>query len=132
MKKLRITIGKKTYDVTVEVLDEGTPAEARPISQPASPSGAASSTSAPAPSGGQPARPAPAAEAGAVISPMAGVVKSVLVKEGDDVEQGQTLLVLEAMKMDNRVNAPRAGSVAQVNVGEGQSVGEGESLVVLE
>lgn len=131
MKKLRITIGKKTYDVTVEVLDEGAPAEARPISQPASPSGAAPPPSAaPAPSGGH-AHPAPA-EAGAVVSPMAGVVKSVLVKEGDDVEQGQTLLVLEAMKMDNRVNAPRAGSVAQVHVGEGQSVAEGESLMVLE
>ncbi len=54
--------------------------------------------------------------AGAVTSPMAGAIKSILVKEGDVVKQGQALVILEAMKMENQITAPVAGTVKSINV----------------
>ena len=63
---------------------------------------------------------------------MAGAILTVLVKPGDSVKQGQPLVVLEAMKMENQITAPVAGTVKSVDVKEGESVGEGHVLVVLE
>jgi glutaconyl-CoA decarboxylase len=63
---------------------------------------------------------------------MAGAIKSVLVKQGDSVKQGQSLVILEAMKMENQITAPSAGTVSSVDVAEGDSVTEGQVLVVLE
>jgi len=125
MKKLRITVGKKTYDVTVEVLSDDTQKQL-PASSPTSSQPAAAVERA------APAGPKQVAASGAVISPMAGVVKSILVSEGDEVDAGQELLVLEAMKMDNKVTAPRAATVASVDVSEGDNVPEGHVLLVLE
>lgn len=126
-KQLRITIGDKTYDVTVEVLGEEPAAQPRP--------GAAPRASEPAPPPAARATaptPPPAAGAGGVASPLAGVVVSLLVKKGDHVKQGQDLLVLEAMKMENRIPAHMAGKVKSLHVSEGQSVLEGHVLLVLE
>jgi biotin carboxyl carrier protein len=58
-----------------------------------------------------------------------GRVLRVLVAEGDLVEEGQTLVVLEAMKMENEVRAPRAARVRAVDVGAGQAVGAGDVLL---
>jgi biotin carboxyl carrier protein len=67
-----------------------------------------------------------------VKAPMPGLVKSVLVADGDSVKSGQRLLVLEAMKMENDINAPRDGRVSKVHV-EPQTVVEGgKPLVTLE
>ena len=63
---------------------------------------------------------------------MAGVVLSVLVEVGDKVEKGQPVVVLEAMKMENRVSATTSGTVKTVEVKKGESVLEGHVLVVLE
>jgi glutaconyl-CoA decarboxylase len=63
---------------------------------------------------------------------MAGTIKSVLVKPGDTVKQGQPLVVLEAMKMENQITAPVAGCVKSVDVKAGDSVQESHVLVVLE
>ena len=63
---------------------------------------------------------------------MAGTIKSVLVKHGDSVKQGQPLVVLEAMKMENQITAPVAGRVKSVDVKEGESVQESHILLVLE
>ncbi|MCB0117353.1 MAG: biotin/lipoyl-binding protein, partial [Caldilineaceae bacterium] len=71
------------------------------------------------------------AENGAVASPMAGAIKTVLVKEGEAVTKGKPLVVLEAMKMENQITAPVDGTVNQVKVKEGDSVQEGQVLVVL-
>ncbi len=60
-----------------------------------------------------------------------GRVAAVRVTGGDDVEAGQTLLVVEAMKMQNELRAPRAGRVERVAVGEGQTIEVGDLLVVL-
>lgn len=128
MKKLRITVGKKTYDVTVEVLSDDSSSGIRPAlptSVGAVPAAAASAPAASSPG------PGPAAP-GAVTSPMAGTVKSVAAKEGDEVAVGDVLVVLEAMKMENKISAPKAGRVKSVAVSEGQAVQDGQELVVIE
>ena len=67
-----------------------------------------------------------------LTSPMPGKVVRVLCSAGNDVAEGQGLLVVEAMKMQNEVQAPKAGKVAEINVSEGQTVNAGETLVVVE
>jgi biotin carboxyl carrier protein len=67
----------------------------------------------------------------ALEAEMPGVVRRVLVAEGEVVERGQVLLLLEAMKMEIRVSAPRAGVVGKVGVTEGQAVERGTVLVAL-
>jgi biotin carboxyl carrier protein len=62
---------------------------------------------------------------------MPGTVLDVKVKEGDSVTNGQVLVVLEAMKMENEIFAPADGTVASVNVGKGASVNAGDVLVSL-
>jgi len=133
MKKLRITIGKKTYDVTVEDLSADAPqaASPRPTSTASSGGGAAATPSQPAAASSAP-KPQLPVESGAVTSPMAGSVKSVLVKQGDEVREGQPVVILEAMKMENQITAPAAGTVISIDVAEGESVTEGHVLLVLE
>ena len=62
---------------------------------------------------------------------MPGNILRIDVKEGDKVKAGQTLLILEAMKMENEIPAPKDGKVAQVVVTKGATVGAGDTLVVL-
>jgi biotin carboxyl carrier protein len=62
---------------------------------------------------------------------MPGLVRKVLVSDGEAVEQGQVLLALEAMKMEIRVSAPHAGVVEKVLAREGETVGRGQTLVEL-
>lgn len=129
MKKLRITIGKKSYDVTVEDLTaESSPA---PPSRPASPS-AAPAKPVQSSTASAPPKPQLPVDVGAVTSPMAGAVKSILVQESDEVKEGQALVILEAMKMENQITAPTAGTVKSIDVKEGESVQEGHVLLVLE
>jgi|HubBroStandDraft_2_1064218.scaffolds.fasta_scaffold506124_2 biotin carboxyl carrier protein len=67
-----------------------------------------------------------------VAAPMPGKVVRLLVREGDAVDVGQGLIVVEAMKMQNEMKASRAGRVAEVRVREGDTVAAGDKLVVLE
>lgn len=61
-----------------------------------------------------------------------GTVWKIEVKVGDAVEEGQTVVILESMKMEMPVEAPCKGKVASISVTEGQAVDEGATLVVLE
>jgi acetyl-CoA/propionyl-CoA carboxylase biotin carboxyl carrier protein len=82
-----------------------------------------------------PKRPKTAASgagSGTVAVPMQGTIVKVLVVEGDTVEVGQTVCVLEAMKMENNVNAEKAGMVKEVRVQAGESVGPGDVIAVIE
>jgi len=63
---------------------------------------------------------------------MQGTIIEVLVAVGDAVESGQAMCVLEAMKMENQVDAERAGTVTEVRVAPGDNVSAGDILVVLE
>ena len=130
--KYKITLKGRTYEVEVEagkamLLDEY---EAIAPSAPTAPVAAAPTAAAPA------AAPAPAAAAvtGAgdpVNAPMPGTILKVNVSAGQAVKEGDILVVIEAMKMENEVLAPRAGTIAQVSVPKGATVNTGDTLVVL-
>jgi acetyl-CoA/propionyl-CoA carboxylase biotin carboxyl carrier protein len=84
------------------------------------------------------ARPKPTASAGggaagsgSVAVPMQGTIVKVLVAVGDQVEAGQAVCVLEAMKMENQINAETSGEVKEVRVEAGQAVGAGDVVVVI-
>ena len=83
-------------------------------------------------------RPRPAANTGSgagdgtIAAPMQGTIVKLLVAEGDAVEAGQAVLVLEAMKMENHINAESAGIVREVRVAPGDTVGTGDILLVIE
>ncbi len=67
-----------------------------------------------------------------VHAPMPGLVLHVLVEPGQSVEEGQGLVVLEAMKMENELRAPRAGTVAAIHIGPGDAVGKNALLVEID
>ncbi len=67
-----------------------------------------------------------------IQSPMPGKVVAVLVKEGQQVEEGQGLVVVESMKMENELKSPRAGTVKNLTVEEGASVDGGAALCIVE
>jgi acetyl-CoA/propionyl-CoA carboxylase biotin carboxyl carrier protein len=69
---------------------------------------------------------------GTISAPMQGTIVKVLVAVGDAVEAGQAVLVLEAMKMENHINAETAGTVKEIRVAAGDSVGTGDVLAVIE
>jgi biotin carboxyl carrier protein len=77
------------------------------------------------------AKQATGGNAAAIKSPLPGVVLSVDVKVGDTVKSGQKLLVLEAMKMENSIEADRDGKVTAVKVSKGDSVLEGAELIII-
>jgi acetyl-CoA/propionyl-CoA carboxylase, biotin carboxylase, biotin carboxyl carrier protein len=72
------------------------------------------------------------AGSGVVSSPMQGTVLQVKVAEGDAVEAGQVICIVEAMKMENEVTAHRAGTVSELAVAPGQPVSSGQTLCVIE
>ena len=87
----------------------------------------------PAPSPAPAAQPAAAAPAGghSIKTPLPGVIIDVKVNVGDTVAKGQTVVVLEAMKMENNINADRDGKVVAIQVAKGDTVADGAVLVVL-
>ena len=66
-----------------------------------------------------------------VYAPMPGLVLGVPVEMGASVTLGQTVVVLEAMKMENDLAAPRAGTIKEIKVSKGQTVNQGDVLVVI-
>jgi len=69
--------------------------------------------------------------AGGVIAPMPGQITSILVREGDKVTAGQKLLVMEAMKLENKLPATRDGVVKQILVRDGDIVSQGQELIII-
>jgi len=128
--KLKITLDNKTYEVDVEAEESEeihAPAAYRPVSW--------SAPSAPAPV----AVPAGAAGNGEAVdeskvcrSPMVGVVVRLNAQEGQAVKVDDSLLVLEAMKMETTITSPVAGKIKRVRVGAGESVQANQVLVDFE
>jgi acetyl-CoA/propionyl-CoA carboxylase biotin carboxyl carrier protein len=73
-----------------------------------------------------------AVASGSVEAPMQGTIVKILVEVGQDVEVGEGIVVLEAMKMENQINAEKSGKVKQIKVAAGDSVGGGDILAVIE
>jgi biotin carboxyl carrier protein len=126
-KKLRVTVEGKTYEVVVETVEDPSTRVARVASAPR----AAVSAAAPAPSASAP-KPGAGGSAASIRSQLAGRIVAVDVKEGDSVEAGVQLLVLEAMKMNTPVVSPKAGKVTKIHVAAGDTVDEHQALLDVE
>ena len=72
------------------------------------------------------------AGSGQIAVPMQGTIVKVLVEVGQEVTEGEAVVVLEAMKMENNINADKSGTVAEVKVGPGDTVGAGDVVVIIE
>ena len=140
MKEYKFKIGGKEYNVTVnpkegkffdvtvngatyEVEAENAPAAAPAPVAAAAPVQAAPAAAAPA------AKPAGAGEK--VPSPLPGVIIEISVKEGQQVKQGQKLVILEAMKMENEIPAPKDGTITEIHVHKGDTLQEGDPVVTI-
>jgi len=124
--KLKVTVDGNVYDVQVEVEEEPRPQLGIFLATASVDPG----------TGGMPLGPAhakaPANEEKVLRSPISGTVRQVKVEAGASVSVGQTLLVLEAMKMETEITAPTTGVVSAVSVTPGQAVQGGEVLVEFE
>jgi biotin carboxyl carrier protein len=98
----------------------------------ARPAAKAPATTAPKTVSPAPAKPAGGGGAGSVKSPLPGIIIDVLVNEGDEVKRGQTVVMLEAMKMENAIQATQNGKVTGIHVAKGDSVLEGVALITIE
>lgn len=72
------------------------------------------------------------ARAGLLSAPMPGKILELLVHEGDSVEEGQPVIILEAMKMENELKAPASGSVTSIHAADGDSVEKNQPLLEIE
>ena len=125
----------------VDILTEGfTAAPARPAAKPAAPAAPAPAPApAAAPAAPQPiapaaapaAEPAPAGKGTAVQSPLPGVILDIKVAVGDPVKAGQTVAILEAMKMENSINAECDGVITAIKVAKGDNILEGSDIVII-
>ena len=75
---------------------------------------------------------APSTGKSGVKSPLPGVILDIKVNVGDTVKKGQVIIILEAMKMENNINADKDGKITAINVSKGESVLEGTDLVIIE
>jgi biotin carboxyl carrier protein len=127
-RRFRVTVDGKAYDVTVEDLSEGSNTL---YPQP----GSMTVPSAPPPRSArpaaEPARALRAAGAGDVVATLGGVVESISVVEGQAVNVGDKVLVLEAMKMNSPMVAPCSGIVAHIAVKVGDAVEPGQVLATI-
>ncbi len=133
MKRLRIEVNGKAYDVVVQVLedDEQTVSGANPLSPLPMPPRPRT----PAPAVAPPARPAGTpiqADPNAILAPIAGTVQKVFVEAGKKVEAKSPVVLIDAMKMDTYIYAPRGGVIAEVCVAPGDAVQVGDRLIRFE
>lgn len=143
MKEYKYKINGNTYKVAIGDIEDniahvevnGTPynvemekapkAAVKPIARPAS--------KAPAAPTSQVVKPAAASTGkSGVKSPLPGVILDIKVNVGDTVKKGQVIIILEAMKMENNINADKDGKITAINVSKGDSVLEGTDLVIIE
>ena len=113
------------YTVEMEKKPKAAPAP-KPVVRPAAKPAAAPAAAAPV------AKPAAGGAKSGVKSPLPGVILDIKVNVGDEVKKGQTLIILEAMKMENSINADKDGKITAINVSKGESVLEGTDLVIIE
>ncbi len=115
MKKFNVTVNGNAYEVEVEEIGAAAPAALT-----AAPVAAAAAASAPAVAG-----------AADITCPMPGTIVDIKVKVGDVVKAGDVLVVFEAMKMENEIQAASDGTVSAVYVNKGDSVESGQALLAV-
>jgi len=116
-----VKVNGEDYKVEMELPVE----PEKPVVKPAAAAKPASTEGASAPKAG-------INKANAIKAPLPGVITDTRVKEGDEVQVGDVVIVLEAMKMANNLTAEKAGKVTAICVGVGESVMEDDALVVIE
>lgn len=129
MKKFNITVNDVAYEVEIEEVG-GAPSAPRPAAPKAAPK-AAAPAAAPAPKAAPKAAPAVSAGDTPVNAPMPGKITKVVANAGQAVKKGETVVILEAMKMQNEIAAPVDGTVKSMAVSVGQTVKPGENLFVI-
>ena len=120
MKKYKVNVNGTDYEIAIELMDGNAKAEELKSAPKAAPE---------APKA--PAAPAAAGAGEKVTCPMPGNILAVNVNVGDSVKEGQVLMVLEAMKMENEIMSPVDGRIASVQVAKGASVETGAVLCVI-
>lgn len=130
MKKFQVTVNGNIYEVEVEEIGSGSVAstpvaapKAAPVARPVAPKAAKAPAAAPKATASVPGG------ATSITAPMPGTILDIKVSEGQQVDNGQVVAVLEAMKMENEIVAPAAGTVASVNVAKGAAVEAGDVLL---
>ena len=141
MKEYKYKINGNTYKVTIGDIDEniahvevnGNPYKVemekapkvvvKPVVRPTTPAPAPTPVVKPA---------APSTGKSGVKSTLPGVIIDLKVNVGDTVKKGKTIIILEAMKMENNINADKDGKITAINVSKGDSVLEGNDLVIVE
>ena len=145
MKEYKLKINGNDYNVVINDVQESVASIEvngsnykvefeKPIVKPTAIKVVKTATAAPAVSAAAPkptAAPAPTAGGTTVSSPLPGVILEVCVKEGDTVKNGQKIMVLEAMKMENVVEATADGVIKSIKVNKGDSVMEGTPLAII-
>lgn len=129
--KYKVTLNGKTYEVEVEkgkaiLLDEYEALASAPAAAPVAAAPAAAPVAVPAP-----AAPVNLAAGETVAAPMPGNILRIDVNQGDTVKEGQILVILEAMKMENEIVAPKDGTVAQIVTSKGAVVDTGSPLIII-
>ena len=132
--KYKVTLKNKVYEVEVEqgeamLVDEYDAVAPVPVAAPVAAAPAPVAAAAPAPAAAT--APAAVAAGDAVKSPMPGNILKIQVSQGQQVKEGDVLIILEAMKMENEIVATKSGSVAQILVTKGQVVETGTPLIVI-
>ena len=141
MKEYKYKINGNTYKVTIGDIDEniahvevnGTPYKVemekapkvvvKPVTRPTTPAPAPTPVVKPA---------APSTGKSGVKSPLPGVILDIKVNVGDTGKKGQTIIIREARKRENNINADKDGKITAINVSKGDSVLEGNDLVIIE
>lgn len=145
MKKFKLTINGNIYEVEIQNIEDNfadvdvngtlykvevdkalqtakTPKLVRSVSVPSTDS---------SPSIAKTSNPAAPKGTGSIKSPLPGTILDIYVREGDIIKVGQKLLTLEAMKMENNINADKDGRIISLKVSKGDSVMEGDILIII-
>ena len=143
MKEYKYKINGHTYNVSIGVIDDNVAqveVNGVPYKVELEKAQAVKVVSAPRPSAAPRtesgnkviSKPSVSGGANAIKAPLPGVILSVQVKEGDTVKAADTVIVLEAMKMENAIHAGRDGKIKSINVKQGDSVLQDDVLIVIE
>ena len=128
--KYKVTLNNRVYEVEVEQ-DEAMLVDEYELAAPAAPAPAAPAAPVAAAAPAAVAAPVSVAAGEAVKSPMPGNILKINVTQGQQVNEGDVIMVLEAMKMENEIVATRSGTIAQIAVSKGAVVETGAVLAVI-